>query len=124
MVTFDEYVKSILNQIYDSYKTISSLKDKPGDLEKIKVEWLKINGLLTVLTNKLSLSKKLSDDLSSLLLSSTHYLENYDFEREISIMAGLYSDDSDRLKNLRLKVIESLQDKKLMEKIESIINES
>jgi len=34
----------------------------------------------------------------------------------------LYSADPNRLKNIRLKIIESLQDKKLIETIENIFN--
>lgn len=123
MVTYDEYVKNILIQIIDSYKFISELKDKPGDLDKIKVEWLKISGLLHVLVKKLESSNNQSDNYAMLLKKSKFYLDNYDFEREISIMSGLYSDDSDRLRNIRYKVIESLDDKKFVENIESIIPE-
>jgi len=34
---------------------------------------------------------------------------------------SLYSDDSDRLKNLRLKILASFEDKKLIDKIEGIL---
>ncbi len=123
MVTYDEYVKSILVQIMDSYKYISNLKDKPGDLDKIKVEWLKVSGLLNALVKKLETSKNTSENYAILLKKSKFYLENYDFEREITIMSGLYSEDPDRLRNIRYKIIESLDDKKFVEKIESIIPE-
>ena len=36
-------------------------------------------------------------------------------------MSTLYSEDSNRLKNMRLKILESLEDKKLMDNIEYII---
>ncbi len=123
MVTYDEYVKSILEQILSSYRALSELKDRPGDLEKIKVEWLKISGLLHVLVNKIESQNNSSDNYNTLLKGSKFYLENYYFEREISIMSGLYSDDPDRLKNIRYKIIESLNDKKFLEKIESIMAE-
>ncbi len=45
MTSFDEYVKGILKQILESYQTLLNLNDKPGDLEIIKTELLKINGL-------------------------------------------------------------------------------
>ena len=123
MVTYDEYVKGILVQILDSYKFLSNLKDKPGDLDKIKVEWLKVSGQLNALVKKLEASKNTSENYAILLRKSRFYLENYDFEREITIMSGLYSDDPDRLRNIRYKIIESLDDKKFVEKIESIIPE-
>jgi len=36
-------------------------------------------------------------------------------------MAPLYSEDSNRLKNMRLKILESLADKKLIDNIEYAI---
>ena len=48
MVTYNEYVKKILIQILDSYKILQEINDKPGDLENIKKEMLKINGFLKV----------------------------------------------------------------------------
>ena len=50
-------------------------------------------------------------------------METFDFEREIEIMAQLYSEDSDRLKNMRYKILESFQEKKLNEKINDIIRQ-
>ena len=63
-----------------------------------------------------------SDTYVKLLKQVNYFLSNYEFEREIEAMSILYSDDSDRLKNIRLKIIESLEDKKLMENIETIYN--
>ena len=45
------------------------------------------------------------------------YLENYFFEKEIETMAPLYSDDANRVKNMRLKIIEALEDKKMIEDV-------
>jgi hypothetical protein len=56
-----------------------------------------------------------------LKLKVKNYLENYYFVQEIDTMSPLYSDDSDRLKNMRLKIIEAFQDKKLIDKIEEVI---
>ncbi len=36
MVSFDEYVKGILNQVLDSYQILLELEDKSGDLKIIK----------------------------------------------------------------------------------------
>ncbi|HET6516710.1 MAG TPA: hypothetical protein VFG25_00580 [Nitrosopumilaceae archaeon] len=123
MVTFNDYLKGILKQILESYRTLLELKDKPGDLEIIKTEILKINGFFKIIIRKIESSQNQSDTLMKLLKKSKHFLSNYEFEREIETMSILYSNDSDRLRNIRLKIIESLQDKKLMENIETIYDE-
>ena len=109
MVTYDEYLKGILEQILDSHQVLSELKDKPGDLEVIKREYLKIYGLIQAMINKIESFGKTTDDYVEILKRSNYYLENYDFQREMDIMAPLYSEDSDRLKHLRLKILEFLR---------------
>ncbi len=63
-----------------------------------------------------------SDTYVKLLKQTKRFLSNYEFEREIETMSILYSDDPNRLKNIRLKIIESLQNNELMETIETIYN--
>lgn len=120
MTSFDDYLQGILEQILESNHLLKNLQDKLGDLEIIKKEISKINGLITVVINKLEASDNSSDDFVSLLSAGKYYLENYDFTREIETMSKLYSNDSNRLKNIRYTILDSLQDKKLMEKIETI----
>jgi len=120
MTSFDDYLRGILEQILESNQILNDLQDKLGDLEIIKKEISKINGLITVVINKLKASDNISDDFVSLLSAGKYYLENYDFIREIETMSKLYSNDSNRLKNIRYTILNSLRDKKLMEKIETI----
>ncbi len=120
MTSFDDYLQGILEQILESNHILNNLQDKLGDLEIIKKEISKINGLITVVINKLEASDNSSDDFVSLLSAGKYYLENYDFTREIETMSKLYSNDSNRLKNIRYTILDSLQDKKLMEKIETL----
>lgn len=120
MTSFDDYLRGILEQILESNHILNNLQDKLGDLEIIKKEISKINGLITVVINKLEASDNSSDDFVSLLSAGKYYLENYDFTREIETMSKLYSNDSNRLKNIRYTILDSLRDKKLMEKIETI----
>ena len=120
MTSFDDYLRGILEQILESNQILKNLQDKLGDLEIIKKEISKINGLITVVINKLEASDNSSDDFVSLLSAGKYYLENYDFTREIETMSKLYSNDSNRLKNIRYTILDSLQDKKLMEKIETL----
>ncbi len=121
MVTYNEYLKKILSQTLDSYNALKEIQDKPGDLVHIKKEMLKINGFLKVATNNLDEYKITLSDFTKLKSKFEHYLENYFFEKEIETMAPLYSDDIHRVKNMRLKIIEALEDKKMMESMEGLI---
>ena len=123
MVTIDEYLKGILGQILASYKTLTELNDIPNDLEIIKKELSKINGLLQVMRSKLDGKKYQTDHLVALYKLATYYIDTYDFTREIEILGQVYYKDSDRLKNLRLLIIDSLNDKKLIEKLQTMLIE-
>lgn len=113
-----EYLKSILEKIIVAHNTLAKLEDMPGDLVTIKKEILKINGFFQVLVNNIDTEKFKSADFLDLKSKFEYYLKNYSFEKEIETMAILYSEDSNRLKNMRLKILESLEDKKLMDDIE------
>ena len=121
MVTIDEYLKGILDQILASYKILTELNDNPCDLETIKKELSKIRGLLQVIRKKLEGKKYQSDHLVTLHKLSAYYIDTYNFTREIEILAQVYYKDSNRLKNLRLLIINSLNDKKLVEKLQLIL---
>ena len=123
MVTIDEYLKEILGQILASYKTLTELNDNPNDLEIIKKELSKISGLLQVMRSKLDGKKYQTDHLVALYKLATYYVDTYDFTREIEILGQVYYKDSDRLKNLRLLIIDSLNDKKLIEKLQTMLIE-
>ena len=124
MVTIDEYLKGILGQILASYKTLTELNNNPDDLKIIKKELSKIRGLLQVVRSKLDGKKYQTDHLVALYKLATYYIDTYDFTREIEILGQVYYKDSDRLKNLRLLIIDSLNDKKLIEKLQTILTES
>lgn len=121
MVTYYEYIKNILEKFTVSYRTLQELEDKPGDLEIIKKEISKINGFFQVLVNKIRIAKIESSDFLDLKSKLESYLNNYSFEREIETISALYSDDKNRLKNIRLKILESFDDRKLKEKVEYIL---
>ena len=123
MGTIDEYLKGILGQILVSYKILTELNDNPDDLEIIKKELVKIRELLHILHTKLDNKKYQSDRLVTLHKLSASYIDTYDFTREIEILAQIYYKDSSRLKNLRLLIINSLNDKRLIEKFQTILNE-
>ena len=122
MNTFHEYLKGILQEILDSYQVLTELNDKPDDLQIINREFSKIKGFLQVIKNKLSDIKYQSDNLVTLHKLSSYYIENYDFVREINLLFKTYSNDPNRLKNIRLVIIQSLNDRKLIEKFQIILN--
>ena len=122
MNTFHEYLKGILQEILDSYQVLTELNDKPDDLQIINREFSKIKGFLQVIKNKLSDKKYQSDNLVTLHKLSSYYIENYDFVREINLLSKTYSNDPNRLKNIRLVIIQSLNDRKLIEKFQIILN--
>lgn len=121
LVDFENYLNGLLVQIKESVKIIEDLKDKPGDLEIIKKELAKINGLFQVSVNKLEAIDNRSDKYVELSKAAKNYLENYSFDREIETMAKLYSDDSYRLRNIRHSILNALSEKKLLEKVDSIM---
>ena len=121
MVTYNEHLKKILSQILDSYHILRDIQDKPGDLDNIKKEMLKINGFLKVTTNNIDEYKISHSDFKKLKSKFSNYLENYFFEKEIETMATLYSNDMHRVKNMRLKIIEALEDKKMIDSVEDLI---
>ena len=121
LADIDEYLKGILGQILASYKILTELNDGPDDLDAIKKELSKIRGLLQVIRSKLEEKKYQSDRLVALYKLSAYYIDTYDFTREIENLAPVYFNDSNRLKNLRLLIIDSLNDKKLIEKLQAIL---
>ena len=122
LADIDEYLKGILGQILASYKILTELNDGPDDLDAIKKELSKIRGLLQVIRSKLEEKKYQSDRLVALYKLSTYYIDTYDFTREIENLTPVYFNDPNRLKNLRLLIIDSLNDKKLIEKLQAILN--
>ena len=121
MVDFNEYLKGILQQISASYKILTELNDEPNDLHIMKQEISKIIGLFLVTKNKLSEKKNQSDSFVTIYKLFSYYIETYDFSREIDVLAQVYYKDSDRLKNLRMVIIDSLNDKHLIEKLQTIL---
>ena len=119
----DDYLKGVLGQVLDSYKILVELDDEPDDLNIIKKETAKISGLLHVIRNKLSEKKYQSDHLVTLRKLARYYTDTYDYSREIEYLAQIYDEDLNRIKNLRILIINSLNDKRMIEKFQTILNE-
>ena len=121
VVTYNEYLQSILIKILDSYNTLKQINDNPGDLDNIKKEHLRINGFIKVVLNKIDTNKIPASDFKTLKSKFQYYLDNYYFEKEIETMTSLYSNDVYRIKNMRLKILEALEDKRMMDEIGELI---
>lgn len=121
MVTYNEHLKNILKQILDSYNLLKEIEDKEEDLNNIKKEMLKINGFLKVILKKIDSDKITSSNFRIVESKFQHYLDNYYFEKEIETMAPLYSNDLSRVKNMRLKILEALEERKMMDEIVELI---
>lgn len=116
----NEYFKSLLTQISESYNFLKEMKDAPGDLDIINVQQAKIQGLIKVLCNKIEALHYESDDFSELLKAGNTYLENYDFKNIIDTYQ-LYSKDVMRIKNIRISILSSLEETKLISKIQYML---
>ena len=119
----DDYLKGVLGQVLDSYKILVELDDEPDDLNIIKKETAKISGLLHVIRNKLSEKKYQSDHLVTLRKLARYYTDTYDYSREIEYLAQIYDEDPNRIKNLRTLIINSLNDKNMIEKFQTMLDE-
>ncbi len=120
MVTYDEYLRGILERVMESHGALSGMGDRPGDLEAMRVELLKIRGFFHVLAHKIDAGKYPSIDVAGLQSRAASYLESYDFEKEMDRLSPLYADDPSRLRNLRLTILDSLDDRRLMEYISEV----
>ena len=113
----NEYFKGILNQILDSYAIIENLDNAPNDLHVLQIEVAKIMGLFKIIFRKLGKTDGFPQEVSGLHKIIGDYLENYDFSREIDLLLKTFSEDQSRVKNIRISISKSLNDKELIEKI-------
>ena len=120
----NEYLNSILKKILNSYSIIDELSDKAIDLELLEVEVRKINGLLLVLSKKITSITNNSSNAKSLEKNIVYYIQNYYFLREINLLLDTYSEDSLRVRNIRDSVLKSLNENKLIQKIYEMSNSS
>ncbi len=122
VVTYVQYLKNILNHIIDSYNILETIEDKPGDLAKTEKQMLKINGFIKVVSNKIDSDKIPLSDFKIIKIKFSEYLTNYSFEKEIETMTPLYSNDVSRIKNMRIKILEALKNKNMMDDVQELLN--
>ncbi len=116
----DSYIKSLLIQTLEVHTILNELKDEPGDLEIIKKQVEKVEGVLKMLYNKIEELDYSADDYVKLSKSIKFYLENNDFYNIIEAYK-LYDKDPQRIRNVRTKVITSIEEKHLIAKIKEML---
>ncbi len=116
----DGYIKSLLIQTLEVHTILNELKDEPGDLEILKKQVGKVEGVLKVLSNKIENLDNSTDDYVKLSKSIKFYLENYDFYDVIEAYQ-MYDKDSQRIRNLRTKIITAIEEKHLIAKIKEML---
>nr|ABZ09868.1 hypothetical protein ALOHA_HF4000APKG8O8ctg1g21 [uncultured marine crenarchaeote HF4000_APKG8O8] len=120
----NSYIKRLLEQVFESYTILYKLENKSGDVEIIKKEYSRIDGLIKVLYNTLRAMDNSSDDLVELLQASKSYLDGYEFSNMIETIASTYSEDPLRIKNLRLAILDTLEKTNLIFKVESMLGKT
>ena len=77
---------------------------------------------MKVVSNKIDLEKIPNSDFKIIKIKFSQYLENYSFEKEIVTMTPLYSDDVSRIKNMRIKILEALKHKNMINDIKELLD--
>lgn len=122
MPSFAEYVAGVIGQIEESAGAIRALGDRPGDLDVMRRECARTIGLVESLAARTEGAAGAAGgprgaayaEIASLCRA---YAGSYSFAHEIETMSGLYADDPGRLRSMRLKVCESYEGGRFIEKL-------
>ena len=131
MPSFDEYVATVAGQISESAGIVRALEGRPGDLDVMRREWARTIGLVRSLAARLEGAagagggeeggggprERAYGEMAALCRA---YSESYSFGREIDTMSGLYADDPGRLRNMRIKMCESYDGGRFLERLEAL----
>jgi len=118
----DDYIKGLLTQTLEVHTILNELKGEPDDLEVIKKQVGKIEGVFKVVCKKIEELDYSSDDYVELIKAIKFYLENYNFYNVIEAYK-MYDQDSARIRNMRTLVIRALEEKDLIEKIKQVMKD-
>lgn len=109
-----------MTQTLEAHTILNELKGEPDDLDVIKKQVGKIEGVFKVVCKKIEELDYSSDDYVELIKAIKFYLENYDFYNVIEAYK-MYAEDSARIRNIRTLVIRALEEKDLIEKIKQVM---
>jgi len=122
MVTISDYTKNITGKILDSISIIENLDDNSESLQILKIELKHINGYLSIIIRKLKNRDGISDLHLVLLKKSLDYLDSNDFFRELEQITEIYSNDPNRIKNIKKLIINSFHEKKIFSILSEVYN--
>ena len=122
MVTISDYIKNITKKILDSIYIIENLDNDSDSLEILKIELKHINGLILIIIRKLESRDKISELHSALLTKSKDYLDSNYFFRELQQINDIYSNDQNRIKNIRKLIVDSFYQKKFFDVLNELQN--
>ena len=111
-----------------------ALEGRPGDLGAMRREWARTIGLVDSLAERAGgaaaeaaaggdIDGRLAKAYEEIASLCRAYSESYSFAREIDTMSGLYADDPGRLRNMRLKMCESYDAGRFLERLEGLARE-
>ena len=79
-----------------------------------------INGYLTIIIRKLENRDNISDLQSELLKLSISYLSENDFFRELEQINEIYSNDPNRIRNIKKLIINSFHKKEIVSLLDEL----
>ncbi len=123
MVTYAAHLGRILRQVLESHDTLADIKGTPLDIDRIRREVLRINGSLRAVLSNIPESSIRLLDFELLRPKLAKYMDEYDFEGELDTMDALYSEDVMRINNIRIKILEALRDRKMIESVRELVDE-
>lgn len=125
--SFAEYVAGVVGQVGESARAVRALEGRPGDLDVMRREWARTIGLVESLAERVGGAAggegPLGGAYGEIALLCRAYAESYSFSREIDTMSGLYADDPGRLRNMRIKMCESYDAGRFLERLEVLARE-
>lgn len=123
MVTYDQYLSDVAGQVLESHELLRSMSDGPGALEALGREAARISALFGAIASRVRAEREPGRGHAELASAAQRYLDRYSFAREIETLSALYAEDRARVRNMRLKMIESLEDGGLSAKLGEILEE-
>lgn len=123
MVTYAQYLSDVAGQVLRSHESLRSMSDGPGSLESLGREAARISALFGAISSRVRAERDPGRAHVELASAAEKYLRDYSFAREIETLSALYADDAARVRNMRLKMIESLEDGGLAGRLRYILEE-
>lgn len=123
VVTYDQYLRDVAGQVLRAHESLKEMPDGPGALESLGREAARINALFGAIVSRVRAEPEPSRGHLELAGAAEKYLDSYSFAREIETLSALYAGDSARVRNMRLKMVESLDDGGLAGKIKYVLEE-